>query len=163
MDGTMIRMSRVMPVAIGLVGLGVVALCVPLLVVAARQVFLLAILAAVLVWLAYVCLRLVLTRTELHVDEHGVLVVGGRRRVAWAWQDVATVGVLRHKAHEFLALRLADGRERPRLGFFLYPSWSDEVNAVVLGRLDYFPTPRREIDQLFRRHAGDRWTADLSP
>lgn len=76
----MIKVSRAVPITVGVLGLGFVALCVPLLVVATRQVVLLAIpLAGVLAWLAFVCVRLILTRTELRIDGGGVTAVSRRR------------------------------------------------------------------------------------
>ncbi|MFD2082090.1 hypothetical protein SAMN05421678_101415 [Actinopolymorpha cephalotaxi] len=161
MDATVIRMSRVMPLAVGLLGLLVVGLCVPLLVVAADRFLVLAVvLGVVLAAVTYVCVRLLLTRSELRVGGHGVEVRGRRRRVVWTWEEVAAVGFLRFRGNEFLALRPA-GAVKPRLRFFLYPTWSDQVNAVVLGRLDYLRLPRAEIQQAFGPYAGDRWTSDL--
>ena len=161
MDGTVIRMSRVMPLAVGLLGLLFVGLCVPLLVVAADRFLVLAVLlGVVLAAVTYVCVRLLLTRSELRVGGHGVEVRGRRQRVLWTWDEVAAVGFLRFRGNDFLALR-PTGATRPRLRFFLYPSWSEQVNAVVLGRVDYLPLSRGEIQQAFGAYAGDRWTSDL--
>ncbi|WP_020576871.1 hypothetical protein [Actinopolymorpha alba] len=74
---------------------------------------------------------------------------------------MTAAGFATFKGQEFLALRLADGAATRRLRFFLHPSWSEELGAVVLGRLDTFPTPRAEIQQVFREYAGDRWKGQL--
>jgi hypothetical protein len=99
----------------------------------------------------------------LRVGGHGVEVRGRRQHVVWTWDEVAAVGFLRFRGNDFLALRPAGAGEsaRPRLRFFLYPTWSDQVNAVILGRVDYLPLSRGEIQQAFGPYAGDRWTGDL--
>jgi hypothetical protein len=153
------------PVAVGLLGLGFVAVCiVPFVVVAFRYLAVASVLlAGVAAWLAWLCVGLVLARAELRINSAGISAVGRRRQdVAWPWESVAVVGFLTFKGHEMLALRLVDDAT-PKLKFFLYPTWSDELRAVVLGRVDYFSIPRRNIEEALRRHAGERWRAELEP
>lgn len=67
----------------------------------------------------------------------------GRRRVTWAWQDIAAIGVaVDSKGREFLGFRFVDGVAPPKLSFWLYPAWSAELGALILAQLSDVPLLR---------------------
>jgi hypothetical protein len=114
------------------------------------------VLAPLVLGLTYLGVLLLADTIRLRVSSDGIVANGRRHRVAFAWPDVSDVGVAHCNGHEWLTVWLNPGVSSPPEKF-MYPAWSDQVGAVLIGRLDLGHTTAPEWRSTVHRYAPDKW------